>query len=95
MLSTTFDNYIDILLIILLEDNDQWICDFSLCRRVLVGSKNLAVFILKNLLKQMLSSRDILPNDCSLDVLKVAKKYLRMNSFLTEMQFFSMHLDFD
>ena len=44
---------------------------------------------------QMLSSRDVLPNKCSPNVkIVVEKPYLWVSSFLTEMQFFSMQLDF-
>ena len=80
---------------ILLFFNGRWICAFSLCRRVSFFSKNHAVFTLINQLMQMLSSRDVLPNECSRSVQKVFEKlYPWVYSFLTEMQFFSVHLDF-
>ena len=81
--------------VVLLFFNGRWICAFSLCPRVSVFSKNLAVFTLINQLMQMLSSRDFLSNECSRNVQKVVEKlYLWVNSFLTEMQFFSVQLDF-
>ena len=106
--SSTFNFFIDILFriiivckcyttfhVLLLFFNGRWICAFSLCPRVSVFSKNLAVFTLINQLMQMLSSRDFLSNECSRNVQKVVEKlYLWVNSFLTEMQFFSVQLDF-
>ena len=81
--------------VLLLYFNGRWICAFSLCPRVSVFSKNLAVFTLINQLMQMLPSRDFLSNECSRNVQKVVEKlYLWVNSFLTEMQFFSVQLDF-
>ena len=81
--------------VLLLFFNNRWICAFSLCPRVSVFSKNLAVFTLMNHLMQMLLSRDVLPNKCSPNVQKVVEKlYLWVSSFLTEMQFFSVQLDF-
>ena len=81
--------------VLLLFFNGRWICAFSLCPRVSVFSKNLAVFTLINQLMQMLPSRDFLSNECSRNVQKVVEKlYLWVNSFLTEMQFFSVQLDF-
>ena len=81
--------------VLLLFFNGRWICAFSLCPRVSVFSKNLAVFTLINQLMQMLSSKDVLPNECSRNIQKVVEKlYLWVNSFLTEMQFFSVQLDF-
>ena len=81
--------------VLLLFFNSRWICAFSLCPRVSVFSKNLAVFTLINQLMQMLSSRDVLPNVCSCNVQKVVEKlHVWANSFLTEMQFFSVQLDF-
>ena len=74
--------------VLLLFFNSRWICAFSLCPRVSVFSKNLAVFTLINQLMQMLSSKDVLPNECSRNIQKVVEKlYLWVNSFLTEMQF--------
>ena len=81
--------------VLLLFFNGRWICAFSLCPRVSVFSKNLAVFTLINQLMQMLPSRDFLSNECSRNVQKVVEKlFLWVNSFLTEMQFFSVQLDF-
>ena len=81
--------------VLLLFFNGWWISAFSLCLRVSVFSKTLAVFTLINHLMQMLSSRDVLPNECSRNAQKVVEKlYLWVNSFLTEMQFFSVQLDF-
>ena len=72
--------------VLLLFFNGRWICGFSLCPRVSVFSKTLAVFTLINQLMQMLLSRDVLPNECSHNVQKVVEKlYLWANSFLTEM----------
>ena len=103
MLSSTFDFFIDILFRILftckchtkfsvlfLFFNDPWICVFSYVGEFWVRFKNRAVFILINQLMQTLSSRGILPDECSLNVQKVVKKFIWMNSFLTKMQFFSM-----
>ena len=106
--SSTFNFFIDILFriiivckcyttfnVLLLFFNGRWVCGFSLCPRVSVFSKTLAVFTLINQLMQMLLSRDVLPNECSRNVQKVVEKlYLWANSFLTEMQFFSVQLDF-
>ena len=81
--------------LLLLFFNGWWICGFSLCPRVFVFSKTLAVFTLINQFMQMLLSRNALPNECSRNVQKVVEKlYLWANSFLTEMQFFSVQLDF-
>ena len=80
--------------LLLLFFNGWWICGFSLCPRVFVFSKTLAVFTLINQFMQMLLSRNALPNECSRNVQKVVEKlYLWANSFLTEMQFFSVQLD--
>ena len=106
--SSTFNFFIDILFriiivckcyttfnVLLLFFNGQWVCGFSLCPRVSVFSKTLAVFTLINQFMQMLLSRNALPNECSRNVQKVVEKlYLWANSFLTEMQFFSVQLDF-
>ena len=106
--SSTFNFFIDILFriiivckcyttfnVLLLFFNGRWISAFSLCPRVSVFSKNLTVFTLINHLMQMLSSRDVLPNECSRNVQKVVEKlYLWVKSFLTEMQFLSVQLDF-
>ena len=75
--------------------NGRWTCTFLLCPRVSVFPKNLAVFTLINQLMQMLLSKDVLPNECSRNVQKLVEKlYLWVNSFLTEMQVFSVQLDF-
>ena len=106
--SSTFNFFIDILFriiivckcyttfnVLLLFFNGRWICGFSLCPRVSIFSKTLAVFTLINQLMQMLLSRNALPNECSRNAQKVVEKlYLWANSFLTEMQFFSVQLDF-
>ena len=106
--SSTFNFFIDILFriiivskcyttfnVLLLFFNGRWICGFSLCTRVSVFSKTLAVFTIINQLMQMLLSRNALPNECSRNVQKVVEKlHLWANSFLTEMQFFSVQLDF-
>ena len=43
----------------------------------------------------MLSSSCVLPNECSPNVQKVSEiTYILVNSFLTEMQFLSMQLNF-
>ena len=70
--------------------NDPWICVFSYVGEFWVHFKNRAVFILINQLMETLSSRGFLPDECSLNVQKVVKKLIWMNSFLTKMQFFSM-----
>ena len=62
--------------VLLLFFNGRWICAFSLCPRVSVFPKNLAVFTLINQLMQMLSSRDVLPNECSHNVQKLQKNYI-------------------
>ena len=81
--------------VVLLFFNGWWICAFSLCPRVSVFFKNLAVFTLINQLMQMLSSRYVKPNVCSCNVQKVVEKLnLWVNPFLTEMQFFSVQPDF-
>ena len=81
--------------VLLLFFNGRWICAFSVCPRISVFSKNLAVFTLINQLMQMLPSRNVLPDECSCNVQKVVEKlYIWVNSFLTEMQFFSVQLDF-
>ena len=104
--SSTFNFFIDILFriiivckycttlnVLLLFFNGRWICAFSLCSSFCFFQKPCCVYI--NHLMQMLSSRDVLPNECSRNVQKVVEKlYLWVNSFLTEMQFFSVQLDF-
>ena len=77
--------------VLLLFFNGRWTCAFLLFPRVSVFPKNLAVFTLINQLMQMLLSSDVLPNECSRNVEKL---YLWVNSFLTEMQVFSVQLDF-
>ena len=102
--SSTFNFFIDILFriiivckcyttfnVLLLFFNGRWTCAFLLFPRVSVFPKNLAVFTLINQLMQMLLSSDVLPNECSRNVEKL---YLWVNSFLTEMQVFSVQLDF-
>ena len=82
--SSTFKFFIDILFriiivckcyttfnVLLLFFNGRWICGFSLCPRVSIFSKTLAVFTLINQLMQMLLSRDVLSNECSRNVQKV------------------------
>ena len=72
--------------------NDQWICRFSLCRRVsvLFFFKNLAIFTLINQHMQILSSRGLPPNECSANVQKVVEKiYLWVNSFLRTLNSFA------
>ena len=71
------------------------LCFFIMSKSFCFFSKNHAVFTLINQLMQMLSSRDVLPNVCSCNVQKVVEKlHVWANSFLTEMQFFSVQLDF-
>ena len=58
---------------------------FHYAGEFLVRSKNRAVLTLINQPMQMLSSRGVLPNECLSNVQKLSRKYLWMNSFLTEM----------
>ena len=84
LLNLNFQFFIDILFriiivckcyttfnVLLLFFNGRWICGFSLCPRVSVFSKTLAVFTLINQLMQMLLSRDVLSSECSRNVQKV------------------------
>ena len=72
--------------------NDQWICRFSLCRRVSVFfffQKPCYIYINKPNM-QILSSRGLPPNECSANVQKVVEKiYLWVNSFLRTLNSFA------
>ena len=69
--------------VLLLCFNDRLICGFSLCRIVSVFSqKPCCVYINKSTLMQTLSSKGVLPNECSPNVQKVVEKI-----FLSELIF--------